>query len=242
MIKQRRVGTFTLGITLILIGIMVPLILIFKDKAILLLQFAPIVLVFLGVEVLIYAIKFKEDKLRYDGVSIFLVIMLTVVSVGTASIAPIVSRAVTNERMFQQHSDEAEDIIDEAIFKNGLDGSASLYCQGHYGVLDYYTKIDETKLTGNIRIYDIEEGEKPEVKNEVVEKVTSIVKDMNDADLNLSDIKIMVYRGSDYSISRINLNSYQIENINKEFVKKHMSWYNEYEKELETNSTTSNNN
>lgn len=119
--RQRRVGTFTLGLALIFIGVMTSATLIFKENALDILRLSPLVLVALGIEVLIYAIKYKDDKLRYDGASIFIVLMLTIVSVSVASVAPIAYRAMEYEQIMEQKSDEIEGKIRNLLDENNLD-------------------------------------------------------------------------------------------------------------------------
>lgn len=75
--KNRRVGTFTLGISMIALGVawMVSL---FTDAFTVyeVVRFWPVFIILFGIEVLIHAILNKEEKLRYDGLSIFLGVVL----------------------------------------------------------------------------------------------------------------------------------------------------------------------
>ncbi len=76
--KNRRVGTFTLGAMLIAVGA-VYLVHLFAPGAVDLLfvmRFWPVVLILLGTEVLISYFINKDDKMRYDGWAIFLIICL----------------------------------------------------------------------------------------------------------------------------------------------------------------------
>lgn len=72
----RRVGTVTLGLTLIMLGILVPLSLFLGGEMWRLLQLAPVVLLCLGVEILVFAVRYKSEKFKYDGLSILLVILI----------------------------------------------------------------------------------------------------------------------------------------------------------------------
>lgn len=74
MLKKKRVGTFTLALSLIYLGVVMILSLFVNLSAIItMLRFAPAVLIVLGIEILVNALFLKEDeKLRYDGMSIFL--------------------------------------------------------------------------------------------------------------------------------------------------------------------------
>lgn len=108
--KQRRVGTYTLGLSLILIGIIIPIGLINMTYCMKAVQFAPLLLVALGIEILIYAFCFKEDKLKYDGLSIFLIISITIVSMIVGACAPAFVRY--SERYFEGEN-EADNIRTE---------------------------------------------------------------------------------------------------------------------------------
>lgn len=84
--QSRRVGTLTLGIFLIVLGIVYFLITVFNiplEKKIL--EFWPLILVSLGIEVLVLndiALK-KDIPLRYDFISFILIITMLFFSFGT---------------------------------------------------------------------------------------------------------------------------------------------------------------
>lgn len=81
--QGRRVGTLTLGILLIIIGIGYLLSNIYNLQIITeILKFWPITLIILGAEVLIYNHKaLKENySIRFDGISLFLIILILVFS------------------------------------------------------------------------------------------------------------------------------------------------------------------
>lgn len=77
MLKRRRVGTLTAGITLIVFG------LLFLGRIVIptldytfIMSLWPLVLLFLGIEVIIsYGVN-KEEKMQYDGAAIVLVIFM----------------------------------------------------------------------------------------------------------------------------------------------------------------------
>ena len=77
MLRGRRVGTLTAGITLIVFG------LLFLGRIIVpvldysfVMSLWPLVLLFLGIEVIVSYIVNKEEKIRYDSGAIALVIFL----------------------------------------------------------------------------------------------------------------------------------------------------------------------
>lgn len=83
MIKNRRVGTLTAGISMVVFGslflirLAVPTILTIRMIA----SLWPVVLILLGVEILIAYAMNKEDKMRYDAGSVVLIIVLSLFTV-----------------------------------------------------------------------------------------------------------------------------------------------------------------
>ena len=81
--RQFRVGTFSMGILLIAAGV---LLLLGRFTGIpsikLILDFWPVILIILGIEILIYIFISKEDqpKIKYDGLSIFIILLLIFLS------------------------------------------------------------------------------------------------------------------------------------------------------------------
>lgn len=97
ILKKRRVGTLTMGLALVAIGVLVLISLFIKSfDLIWVLRFSPVILIFLGIEILVASFQNKE-KLQYDGLSIALSIILIVgtllTSVGVQAYDTFVSRA-----------------------------------------------------------------------------------------------------------------------------------------------------
>lgn len=77
--QGRRVGTLTLGIILIIIGIAYLLSNIYNlEISVQILKWWPITFIMIGIEVLIYNHKaLKENcSIRFDGISLFLIILI----------------------------------------------------------------------------------------------------------------------------------------------------------------------
>lgn len=104
----RRIGTFTLGMSLVLLCILVPLALYFGRGAWQLLLLSPAVLLCLGIEILVYAIRFKNSKYRYDGLSVFLVVMITFVTL-------LGSGAVKAAKSFSFYTEQVVEAEDYAV-------------------------------------------------------------------------------------------------------------------------------
>lgn len=73
--KERRVGTFTFGIVLVLTGLFMAAALFFpKVNPEIFLKFSPVILITLGVEVLLSTRK--EGRIRYDWVGMILCFLI----------------------------------------------------------------------------------------------------------------------------------------------------------------------
>lgn len=100
MLKGRRVGTFTLGLTLIVFGVF-----LFLHTFISTFTFSfiaslwPLILILLGLEVMVSYIVNKDDKLRYDGGAIALIIILALFALG-ASYTQFFAEHYTRYKLF----------------------------------------------------------------------------------------------------------------------------------------------
>ena len=92
MFKGRRVGTFTAGIVLIMFGVMFLLRTIFPIiNFSLILSLWPLILVFLGIEIIVAYIINKEDQMKYDASAIVLVMVLSIFAMGMAGMEFVVT-------------------------------------------------------------------------------------------------------------------------------------------------------
>lgn len=86
MIKNRRVGTLTVGASLIIFGLLFLLRLAIPAVTTrLIASLWPIVLVFLGVEVIIAYVRNKDGQMRYDAGSVVLIVVLALFTVCMAA-------------------------------------------------------------------------------------------------------------------------------------------------------------
>lgn len=121
-VKVRRVGTFSLGLMLVAIGA-IQLAQIFMPNVNVLgvVKFAPVVLIVLGIEVLIYAAR-PDVKIKYDGISIFLCIIIMLTAGASGAVAAVaqaftpenVTRRVTAEEQYRQTIQDALNNIPNA--------------------------------------------------------------------------------------------------------------------------------
>ena len=78
MLKGRRVGTLTAGVTMVLFGVLLLLRYVIPGLDY---RFVfclwPVVLILLGAEIILSYLLNREDKLKYDGGAVFLILLLT---------------------------------------------------------------------------------------------------------------------------------------------------------------------
>jgi len=85
--RQRRVGTVTLGTVLVIYGIVFLLHSFIKGLSYyLIFQLWPIVFVMLGLEVLVSTIRFKGQEFKYDFAAIIIICILIVFAMGMAGL------------------------------------------------------------------------------------------------------------------------------------------------------------
>lgn len=101
MLKGRKVGTLTAGITLILFG------LLFLGRIIVpvldytfIMSLWPLVLMFLGIEVIVSYVLNKEEKMQYDGGAIVLVIFMAMFAMAMGGAEFVMEHARENIKGF----------------------------------------------------------------------------------------------------------------------------------------------
>lgn len=95
--RTRRVGTFTLGASLITFGILyMAHIFTINISYELIIKLWPIILIFLGIEVLISYFADKNGKIIYDGGAIFIIFLLTCFAIGMGCVDLLYQYAKNN--------------------------------------------------------------------------------------------------------------------------------------------------
>ncbi|BAH07460.1 LiaI-LiaF-like domain-containing protein [Clostridium kluyveri] len=98
MIKGRRVGTFTSGVVLVVFGAMFLMHSMFKNISYeLIISLWPVILIFIGVEIITAYILNKEEKIRYDTGAIVIVMVLCIF----AMVMGIMQFAIANYPQFR---------------------------------------------------------------------------------------------------------------------------------------------
>ena len=94
MLNGRRVGTLTAGIILLVFGLLFLSHLVFSCiNYMVILSLWPLILVLLGIEIIVSYIINKQEKIRYDGGAIFLMIVLSFFAVGMACAEFLINNA-----------------------------------------------------------------------------------------------------------------------------------------------------
>lgn len=85
--RQRRVGTVTLGAVLVLYGIVFLLHSFIEGLSYyFILRLWPVIFLVLGIEVLISSIRFKEQEFKYDFAAIIIICILIMFAMGMAGL------------------------------------------------------------------------------------------------------------------------------------------------------------
>jgi uncharacterized membrane protein HdeD (DUF308 family) len=79
MLRGRRTGTLTAGVTLVVFGLLFIGRLVFPEVDLkFIMSLWPLILIFIGIEIIIsYAVN-KDEKMRYDGGAIVLVFIMAI--------------------------------------------------------------------------------------------------------------------------------------------------------------------
>lgn len=85
---KRRVGTFTLGICLVILGVLFLLHLFLPDLISYLLIFHcwPVLFILLGSEILISSLRWPEQHFQYDFAAILIILLLICFAMGMAGV------------------------------------------------------------------------------------------------------------------------------------------------------------
>lgn len=85
--QDRRIGTFTLGICLLLFGVLFLTHLFFPViNYTMIFQFWPVIFILLGGEILYFSITAPQRHFRYDFAAILIILLLTCFAMGMAGV------------------------------------------------------------------------------------------------------------------------------------------------------------
>lgn len=142
--KTRRVGTITMGVCLVAVGIILILAIFLPAMDVLMIaRFAPLVLVLLGAEILIAHIRHRDEKLRYDILSVIICILLIGCSLFAAAVPVFYQRGVETQRAQRRLSTELRDKSYAAL--EDLKDT-------EFWTLDWYVSLQEEEDAKNLTL------------------------------------------------------------------------------------------
>lgn len=87
MSRKRKIGTFSTGVVFVFFGVLFLISIFMKDlDYTMIFSFWPIVLILLGVELILSFVLTKEESLSYDKGAVFLLLIMTIFTLGMASV------------------------------------------------------------------------------------------------------------------------------------------------------------
>lgn len=144
--KGRRVGTITLAVCLIFVGVVLVLRIFLPNlNYVLIAQLSPLILVLLGVEILIANIRHKDEKLRYDGLSFFICIVVTGAALILATVPAFFESQINSGFTARRLAAEMED-------------KTSAYMQDDWNgmyTVDWYMELNGTHFNKDMSLADI---------------------------------------------------------------------------------------
>ena len=120
-VKVRRVGTLTLGVSLVTTGVLLLCNVLFPNFPLLsFLKFAPAILILTGLEILLYTVFAKGERLRYDFLSMIFCLLLIGGSVGLTMIPEFFENAVTVQQVESQMESRIRSEVYEALKEENI--------------------------------------------------------------------------------------------------------------------------
>ena len=154
--RVRRVGTFTMGLSLIASG-SVALICLFDPgfDIVTVLRFSPLVLILLGTEVLLSSVIFRNDRLKYDFWSGVVCFFLICMSVGAALLPPLWEQyGPGRERLRTELTHQAETLCYDALKGEPSIQSLDIDLDLAGGLSEYRdTSLESLSHTGRIFLH-----------------------------------------------------------------------------------------
>lgn len=147
--SARRIGTITMGLSLIAAGIVILAKMISPEfDLIQVAKFSPVILICLGIEVLFAYFAGKGEKLKYDFLSGFVCLVLIAASLGLAAVEPVYS-------LYGPPRYQAEAVIQNEIVKQCSERLAGLPV-ADIGATVSISRLDrEYRSAANLQIWDV---------------------------------------------------------------------------------------
>lgn len=141
----RRVGTVTMGITLIAVGVLLLVTLVSGDYSLLWLgRLSPVILVLIGIEIILSFAFSRQRPIKYDFFSVFICLILIFGSIAGSLIPTIMSLSQNQHRTEFKVRQEAEASMDQILkdFSSIKESSVSVYSMS-FDFADFTTSSAE---------------------------------------------------------------------------------------------------
>lgn len=198
--RRWKVGTLTMGLVLIGLGALLIIGRIQGTSSVdLIYKWWPIILVFLGIETLIFSqlANRSETRIRYDGISIFLIIVMIVFILGGHGLKFIFDNLNFSPRM---HSIIRDYKYETKLYKEidvSADGVKRLLVSNSLGKIDVSRgSEDDIKIEANITMQNNDEAYAK----------------------SLEDSAVKISKGSEIRVSTTNYNDSRIKNVYIDYV------------------------
>lgn len=221
--QNRRIGTLTLGISLVLLGILIPIGLFTDLDVLFVLRLSPLLLIALGGEIVYFAVRRKDEKIKYDGLSVFMIICITVVTLIGSSIQPMIKRGMELTIESNASRSSAYEKIENVLADFNESVYAHVYTTTMEGGFYHADGVDRYIVTGINKpefaiVADVtmNMSENDLTKEQVVERLTKLFKAVQNSGIeNFAEVSVQVeLKDKTYSLrantdKRLTANTYE---------------------------------
>lgn len=143
--KVRRVGTLTMALSLIAVGVILLLKVFVPGLSYATIaRLSPIILVFLGVEILVSYVRFKDTKFKYDILSVFISLIL----IGSSLLVATIPEIYYRERQLSQFSNQLSLDLEDQVY-------SALQDEHVLASVDAYISLDRDGVKQDITLADL---------------------------------------------------------------------------------------
>lgn len=169
--RVRRIGVYTMGISLVVIGAAILISMFNPDFNLLLAaKLSPVILIALGIEIIVSTTVFHKDKLKYDFWSGFVCFLLVVFSI-SAAFLPILWRSYGPDREYTQRRIQNE--LQNNVYGSLKNISAvrSASANFNFAGVEFNKDMALADISENDYVYIYVSMEMPENKEEYAKNV-----------------------------------------------------------------------
>lgn len=145
--KVRRVGSITMALALITVGVLLVLKTFIPGiDLVMIARLSPLLLVFLGIEMLISNTFAKDRRIKYDILGIFVCIILIGVSMMASILPDIITKSINSEQVSRRLSKEFSAAGQKELSTTSPFESATV---------EGYISVSDTAFSNNMKLSDI---------------------------------------------------------------------------------------